>query len=120
MEADFAHLWVLPPALWSKTQSTHAAARVAAALPAARGEAAAAVLLGGADGGVAFFALLAALSLANGAVLYGARRRLQRMAGASHERQPLTQQTSSGDSSPQEEGLDLDAGAGAADRKQDV
>ena len=64
----------------------------------------------------AFFGLLAALSLANGAVLYAARHRLQRGA-ATHERQPLTEQQS-GASSPQE-GVEIEAGAGGGDRKQD-
>ena len=64
----------------------------------------------------AFFGLLAALSLANGAVLYATRHRLQRGA-ATHERQPLTEQQS-GASSPQE-GVEIEAGAGGGDRKQD-
>jgi dipeptide/tripeptide permease len=64
----------------------------------------------------AFFGLLAALSLANGAVLYAARHRLQRGA-ATHERQPLTEQQS-GANSPQE-GVEIEAGAGGGDRKQE-
>ena len=65
----------------------------------------------------AFFGLLAALSLANGAVLYAARHRLQRGA-ATHERQPLTEQQS-GANSPQE-GVEIEAGAGGGDRKQET